>query len=65
MSKSLEAEVSLTDDESRVRQHATQIQVYETGADRDDDAGGLDAVAGSEFVDDRIREGESDPSLSS
>jgi len=25
------------------------------GSDRDDDAGGLDAVAGCEFVDDRIR----------
>ena len=45
--------------EMRAIQDAGSVQgdrVSISAADRDDDSGRLDAVAGSEFIDDRIRE---------
>jgi hypothetical protein len=65
MTKSVETDVALKGAEPLVRQHASEIQAYGhlvrmpialsfIGADRDD-AGRLDAVAGCEFLDDRVR----------
>jgi hypothetical protein len=74
MTKAIEADVILTAAEPLVHQHAPEIQAYghiirmpialsenarkESIENIDDDAGRLDVVAGSEFLDDRIRQRE-------
>jgi hypothetical protein len=70
MTKSIDTDAVLKDAEPLVHQHAPEIQEYVhiirlpralsagasfIAADRDHDAERLDAVAGSEFLDDRIR----------
>jgi hypothetical protein len=56
MTESLEADVDMKSAEPRILQHASAQEVaLSITADRHHDTGRVDAVAGSEFLDDRIR----------